>query len=716
MFTKKVLLAALALGAHGGAALAQAAPPDDPKDAKKVETIEVTAQRLDAARNGLSPDTGSSIYKFDTKELQQLPLGDGDTAEPGDPAGARRRAGFLRPAARARRPREPAVPHQRRRSSPRRITRLRPVARHALRERHRRSSPGRCRRSTATAPPASSTSTPRAARSRTAASVGLPAAATATVSRARELHGSRGAFSYFLTGSCLRNDVGIENPTAARNAITTAPRRARASPTSRTCSTRRAASSLLFGSADNTLPDPRQSRAGPRVLTRERRSRSIRRPQRAPARENPSRCCPTSARSRTNVDYQVALFNRYTDVHYMPDPVGDLVFNGIAADDPAQQRRERRAGRPELPPGRPAHAAQRPLRAARALTRRQHLRRSSRPTTTATRRATCRSRSRTTAASTAHLYGRLPAGRVAADAEAHRELRRALRPGEHGRRRAARSPRLGLVYDLSTGPRLHAGYARYFTPPPTEMIDTTSVQAFLGTTNALPSDANTAVKSERTQLLRRRASRTSSRRTSRWASTRYYRNVRHLQDEGQFGNALIFSAFNYEKGRIYGAGALGELSRGRRHGLCQPGGVARAWARASRPASSTSIPTSWTTSQSHWVHLDHDQTLSASAGASYRLGEATLSADALFGSGLRNGFANSDPSAELHAGEPGARASDPPADGRKDRRPPGGRERLRPGLRAARRQRHRRWRAAVRPAPRLPRGGDEEVLKARHQP
>ena len=42
------------------------------------------------------------------------------------------------------------------------------------------------------------------------------------------------------------------------------------------------------------------------------------------------------------------------------------------------------------------------------------------------------------------------------------------------------------------------------------------------------------------------------------------------------------------------------------------------------------------------MHLDHEQTLSGSAGISYRLaGGATLSAAALYGSGLRNGFANS---------------------------------------------------------------------------
>ena len=43
----------------------------------------------------------------------------------------------------------------------------------------------------------------------------------------------------------------------------------------------------------------------------------------------------------------------------------------------------------------------------------------------------------------------------------------------------------------------------------------------------------------------------------------------------------------------------------------------------------------------NWVHLDHEQTLSGSAGASYRFDNAVMvSADALYGSGLRNGFAN----------------------------------------------------------------------------
>ena len=91
----------------------------------------------------------------------------------------------------------------------------------------------------------------------------------------------------------------------------------------------------------------------------------------------------------------------------------------------------------------------------------------------------------------------------------------------------------------------------YFTPPPTEKFDSTSVASFLGTTNALPSDANTAVKSERSNYFDLGVSHQLTPHLTVGLDA-YYRDVRHLQDEGQFGNALLYSAFNYERGRIYG--------------------------------------------------------------------------------------------------------------------------------------------------------------------
>ncbi len=44
----------------------------------------------------------------------------------------------------------------------------------------------------------------------------------------------------------------------------------------------------------------------------------------------------------------------------------------------------------------------------------------------------------------------------------------------------------------------------------------------------------------------------------------------------------------------------------------------------------------------NWIHTDHDQTYTASAGISYLWLGTLLSTDATFGSGLRSGFANTE--------------------------------------------------------------------------
>jgi len=202
------------------------------------------------------------------------------------------------------------------------------------------------------------------------------------------------------------------------------------------------------------------------------------------------------------------------------------------------------------------------------------------------------------------------------------------------------SPRLGLVFDATPTLRLHAGYARYFTPPPTEKIDTTSVAKFAGTTNALPSDADTAVKSERSNYFDAGLAWDATPELSLGIDA-YDREVRNLQDEGQFGNALVYSAFNYAKGRVRGVELTASF---RRDAFSAYGNLAfsRAQGKQIVTGQFNFDPDEIDWISSHWVHLDHDQAVTASAGVSYRFAtRTTLGADALFGSGLRSGFANS---------------------------------------------------------------------------
>ena len=85
------------------APLAPFSPAAAPAFAQQVETVTVTAERLAAARNGIQTQTGASTYTVTAADIRQ-PAGRRQYgAQFGDPAGAGRGPGFLRPAAYPRR-------------------------------------------------------------------------------------------------------------------------------------------------------------------------------------------------------------------------------------------------------------------------------------------------------------------------------------------------------------------------------------------------------------------------------------------------------------------------------------------------------------------------------------------------------------------------------------------------------------------------------------
>src|SRR5260221_5253665 len=70
------LAAVLTLFTGNAARAADVPPTDSAVTSDTLEPIVVTAKRLDEARNGLSPDTGSSIYRLNHDDLVALPLGE----------------------------------------------------------------------------------------------------------------------------------------------------------------------------------------------------------------------------------------------------------------------------------------------------------------------------------------------------------------------------------------------------------------------------------------------------------------------------------------------------------------------------------------------------------------------------------------------------------------------------------------------------------------
>jgi outer membrane receptor protein involved in Fe transport len=619
------------------AAMAQtAATPPPPDNPKKVETIEVTTQRLDAARNSLSPDTGSTVYRFGAEDIATMPLG---AATPLNQV-LLQAPGVVQDSFGQLHVRGDHANIQYRING---VTIPEPIAGfgQAFDARFAQS----INLITGAIPAQYGYRTAGIVDIRTknvtenGGSIGYLGGTHSHSQTDGEIHGFKDGFSWYLTGSYLTNDLGIENPTPDRNAIHDHTKQQKSfgvlsyviDPASRV--------SFVFGDSNGTFQIPNSPGVDPTYTIA---GDNIPASTDLNARQDEKNRFQVLSYQRSlgdSTDFQLSLFHRYTDVHYQPDPVGDITYNGISAD--ILRKNEAAGVQGDLA----WHLGDRhTVRTGLFLQQERFNTGNNALVFPADEDGNQTSDVPINIIDNTHITGKLYGVYLQDEWTPARAL-----TVNYGVRfdhvntvtdEQQLSPRLGLTWDLSPDTRIHAGYARYFTPPATELIDTTSVQLFQGTTNALPSDANTAVKSERANYYDAGISHQLTPHLTVGADA-YYRDVRHLQDEGQFGNALIFSTFNYERGKIYGT----ELSATYRDGAFGAYGnltFSRAMGKTVETGQFNFDPDELAYIQDNWVHLDHDQTVAASGGVSYKLGQTTLSADAIYGSGLRRGFANSE--------------------------------------------------------------------------
>ncbi|MBB2201489.1 TonB-dependent receptor [Gluconacetobacter tumulisoli] len=200
------------------------------------------------------------------------------------------------------------------------------------------------------------------------------------------------------------------------------------------------------------------------------------------------------------------------------------------------------------------------------------------------------------------------------------------------------SPRLNLVWTPLRGTTLHAGYSRYFTPPPFEVVSGASIGKFDGTSAAAASTRSDTVKAESDHYF---DAGITQQILPGWRASfdAYYKLAHNLIDEGQFGAPIILSGFNYRRGQVNGYEVSTSYDRGP---ISLYGNMA--WSRAiGKDITSAQFnfsPDDLAYIQQHWIHLDHDQRWTASAGGSYtffhRTGHPTrLSATMVYGNGLR---------------------------------------------------------------------------------
>ncbi|HEY3762570.1 MAG TPA: TonB-dependent receptor [Verrucomicrobiae bacterium] len=201
------------------------------------------------------------------------------------------------------------------------------------------------------------------------------------------------------------------------------------------------------------------------------------------------------------------------------------------------------------------------------------------------------------------------------------------------------SPRANLIYQPTDSTTFHAGYARYFTPPPQETVPAGNLAAFNNTSGAQGYTQDSPVKAERANYFDAGVSQKILPGLTAGVDG-YYKKASNQLDDGFFGQSLILSSFNYSEGRIYGVEFTTSYEHG---GFSSYANVA--WGQAEGKGASTA-QFLWGDAatvayvNSHYIFLDHDQRVTGSFGAAYTWKESErystrLDTDALYGSGLR---------------------------------------------------------------------------------
>ena len=468
-------------------------------------------------------------------------------------------------------------------------------------------------------------------------SMGVTAGSNGYIEPFLDLHGHSGRWSWIFSGSYLRDDLGISAPTAAQH-----------TPHDRTWQGKgfgdltylindHTRISLLVGVTNDRFqipPNPAQPALYQLAGVSSYPSSAINENQ-----NELTRFAVLSLQGKLGrTEYQVSAGQRYSRVNYLPDPIGDLMYLGVAATVLRSNRANTLQADFSTPLG-PRNT----LRYGFFGDFQRGVQDNTSRVFAADAAGNQTSDMPFTLLDNHNLLARTASAYVQDQWDATDKL--TLNGGlryDHVSGfldESQLSPRLGMVYQLDNPWTLHAGYARYFSPPAPGLIASTDIAEFQNTTNALPGNNNTNVRAMRENYYDAGV---------QWAPganltlglDAYYSQTRNTLDVGQFGTALIFADFNYRYGRNHGVEFTANWQHGPLHAYLNAA-VDMARAKVIESGQYNWSPAEVSYIADHWVLLDHAPRLTGSGGLDYRLGTGTTAGlDFMYSSGLRAGFAN----------------------------------------------------------------------------
>jgi outer membrane receptor protein involved in Fe transport len=460
-----------------------------------------------------------------------------------------------------------------------------------------------------------------------------------TITPSFEYGGTVGQTQYFVSGRFLQNNLGIENPTPSNEAIHDRTSQEKGflylstvlDPTSRL--------TFMSGVSNSTFQIPNSPGQTPNFTAfgvSNFDSTLLNEHQNEFNQFN----VVAYQKSAEDIDYQISYFNRYSQLHFFPDPIGDLVFNGVSSDvyrqsfvNGMQEDTAWRVGYAHtlrfgfsvsaerslvnnistvLPVDDMGNAIDAPFSIFDSSSKTgwligSYLQDEWRITNQLTLNAGLRFD---------QMYQYVDANQL--------------------------SPRVSLTWKPYDGTTFHAGYARNFTPPQQVIAAPTNLALVQGTTQQPEVQLNSPLLPERSHVFDVGVVQKIYPVPGLEVGVDgYYKLARDLLDDGQFGAAYVLNGFNYDRGENIGLELKSTYTNGN----------FRAWGNV---AWAKQIATNVVSNQflfaqdelnyfaTHYIYTDHAQVLTASAGASYLWNGTRVSASMIYGSGLRSGFANTD--------------------------------------------------------------------------
>jgi outer membrane receptor protein involved in Fe transport len=467
-------------------------------------------------------------------------------------------------------------------------------------------------------------------------SVGIYGGSFGTLTPSFDYGGRSGNTEYFFSGRGFTSNLGIENPTDSYSAIHDRTYQGNFFSYTSTVLDPQTRVSTIFGSTTNRFQIPNNPGQVPGFTALGVSNFDSSMLNEHQAEQNTFGILALQ-KSVNGLDLQLAAFSRYSTLHFVPDTIGDLVFNGIASD-------VYRRGFANGLQGDGAYKINdsHTLRAGFTVDGESTL--VSNDSTVLPTVGGTPVDAPFTVTDNNSKFGWI-AGVYLQDEWKVTEqltLNVGLRFDQMWQYVDANqlSPRFNIVYKPLDGTTLHAGYARYFTPPPQAIAAPANITPFANTTAQPDTFEQSPVLPERSHYFDAGIVQRITPQLEVGLDA-YYKISKDLLDDGQFGAALILSGFNYEK--AYNSGV--ELSANYKNGNFTAYGNL-AWARQ--------VATNIVSNQylfgadelayiaSNYINTDHAQQWTGSAGASYFWDGTRFSASMVYGSGLRSGFANTD--------------------------------------------------------------------------